>query len=321
MPHKHFDNLKTKKLPDSEVEITGEITLSFLVECRTEALKELNNRSEIAGFRPGKIPEDVLIKKVGELGVIEESAEIAIGREYPNIIKELNVQAIGRPTISITKLAPGIPLEFKMITAVEPEFKLPDYKKIAKEIEHPAEENKVLDKEVQDVMAELKKHNIKPEIKSGEKLEDKIKENILMEKQLKSKEKKRLSIIDKLVKETEILVPKILIESELMKMMGQFKDDVSRAGLKWEDYLKTIKKDEQKIKDEWKDSALARAKAELIVGKVAIEEKIEPTETELEHETHHLLEHYKDADPLRVRVYVYTMMRNEKVLEFLENLK
>ncbi len=285
MPHntstvlsiKHFDNLKTKKLPDSEVEITGEITLSFLVECRAAALKELNNRSEIPGFRPGKIPEDVLIKKVGELGVLEESAEIALGKEYPNIIKELNVAAIGRPTISITKLAKDIPLEFKMITAVEPEFKLPDYKKIAKETK----------------------------LEEGE----------------KGKEKKRLAIIEKLVKETEILVPKILLESELAKMMGQFKDDVVRAGLKWEDYLKQIKKTEQDIEKEWKDQALARAKAELIVGKIAIEEKIEPTEAELEHETTHLLEHYKDADPLRVRVYVYTMMRNEKVLEFLETQK
>ena len=285
MPHntstvlsiKHFDNLKTKKLPDSEVEITGEITLSFLVECRAAALKELNNRSEIPGFRPGKIPEDVLIKKVGELGVLEESAEIALGKEYPNIIKELNVAAIGRPTISITKLAKDIPLEFKMITAVEPEFKLPDYKKIAKETK----------------------------LEEGE----------------KGKEKKRLAIIEKLVKETEILVPKILLESELAKMMGQFKDDVVRAGLKWEDYLKQIKKTEQDIEKEWKDQALARAKAELIVGKIAIEEQIEPTEAELEHETTHLLEHYKDADPLRVRVYVYTMMRNEKVLEFLETQK
>lgn len=287
MPHKHFDNLKTKKLPDSEVEITGEITLSFLVECRAQALKELNNRSEIAGFRPGKIPEDVLIKKVGELGVLEESAEIALGKEYPNIIKELKVQAIGRPTISITKLAKDIPLEFKMITAVEPEFKLPDYKKIAKETKVETEE--------------------KVTASGGA--------------PLKAVEKKRLAIIEKLVKETEILVPKILLESELAKMMGQFKDDVMRAGLKWEDYLKQIKKTEQDIEKEWKDQALARAKADLIVGKIAIEEKIEPTEAELEHETQHLLEHYKDADPLRVRVYVYTMMRNEKVLEFLERLK
>jgi FKBP-type peptidyl-prolyl cis-trans isomerase (trigger factor) len=282
MPHKHFDNLKTKKLPDSEVEITGEISLSFLVECRKEAIRELNNRSSIAGFRPGKIPEDVLVKKVGELGILEETAEIALGREYPNIIRELKIQAIGRPTVGITKLAENIPLEFKMTVAVEPEFKLPDYKKIAQETK----------------------------VEVGEK-----------EEPLKTKEKKRIAIIDAIIGATEVVVPKVMIESELLKMMGQFKDDVSRAGAKWEDYLKHIKKTETEIKEEWKESAVKRAKAELIVAKIAMEEKIEPTEQELEHETKHLLEHYKDADPFRARVYVYTMMRNEKVLQFLENLK
>ncbi len=282
MPHKHFENLKTKKLPDSEVEITGEITLSFLVECRKEALRELNNRVSIDGFRAGKVPEDILIKKVGEMAVLEESAEIALGREYPNVVHELKVPYMGRPVISITKLAPNVPLEFKMIVSVEPEFKLADYKKIAQDIK--------LDETVKD------------------------------EEKVKAKADKRLKIIDTLVKGTEIAVPKVMIESELMKMTAQFKDDVARAGVKWEEYLKHIKKSEKEVQDEWKDQALNRAKAELIVAKIAVEEKIEPTEEELEHETKHLLEHYKDADPFRARVYVYTMMRNEKVLQFLENL-
>jgi FKBP-type peptidyl-prolyl cis-trans isomerase (trigger factor) len=332
MPHKHFDNLKTKKLPDSEVEVTGEITLSFLVECRTEALKELNNRSTVDGFRPGKIPEDVLIKKVGEVGVLEESAEIAIGREYPNILKELNIPAIGRPTVGITKLASGIPLEFKITIPVEPEFTLPDYKSISKKINNEVEEIKVEGGEVAEVVTEVTKQNIKVELKDGETLEQKIKENLLKEKEFKAKEKRRLSIVDALVMGTEINIPKILIESELQKMLGQFKDDVSRAGLKWEDYLKNIKKTESEIVSEWGPKAIERAKAELIVAKIAVEEKIEPSEEELNHETAHLLEHYKDADliepealraewPLRARIYVYTMMRNEKVFEFLENIK
>jgi len=331
MSNKNFDKLKVNKLPNSEVEITGEITLSFLSVCRVEALKNLNSSIKIDGFRPGYIPEDILIKKIGEISVLEESAEIALGREYPNIIKELKINAIGQPMISATKLAQNIPLEFKIITAVEPDFELPDYKKIAVEIgkhsvskdaQTPSvEETELLDKEIEDVITELKKHNIKPELKEGEKLEDKIRENLLREKQFKSKEKRRLAIIDKLVKETDVNVPKVLVKSELVKMIGQFKDDVARANLKWEDYLKRVKKTQEEIEKEWEPKALDRAKAELIIGKIAEKEKIESTNEELEHETKHLLSHYKDADPLRARMYVYQMMRNEKVLEFLENLK
>ncbi|MFZ2048701.1 MAG: trigger factor family protein, partial [Minisyncoccia bacterium] len=74
---KHFTDIKSKTLPESEVEITGSISLEFINECRKEALKELGEKVNIDGFRKGHIPEDILVKRVGELAVLEESAEIA----------------------------------------------------------------------------------------------------------------------------------------------------------------------------------------------------------------------------------------------------
>jgi FKBP-type peptidyl-prolyl cis-trans isomerase (trigger factor) len=318
--HKHFDKIKAKSLPDSESEITGELTVEFIEECRKQALKELNKRSNFAGFRPGHIPEEVLVKRLGEGAILEESAEIALGQEFPNIIKESGVSAIGRPTVTMTKMAPGIPLEFKITTAVEPVFELPDYRKLSKEAKSKEEKIEIKDEEVKAVLDEIKERGINPELKEGEDLTKKIKENITLEKEFRAKEKQRLQIIESLINATNVEVPKILIEAELDKMVGQFKDDVARAGLEWADYLKSINKKEEEVKDEWKPKALDRAKAELVVNKIAEKEKIEPSNEELEHETTHMLEHYPDADPLRVRIYLYTQMRNEKVFEFLESL-
>ena len=318
--NKHFTNIKLVPLPNSEVEITGEITEAFISSCRTEAVKELNKKVNLPGFRPGYIPEDTLSKRLGEGAILEESAEIALAKLFPEILKVSGASSIGRPNVSITKIASGIPLEFKITTAVEPTFTLPDYKKITKEI--IKDENiEVTEKEISDVEEEIKKQNITPELKDGENLKDKIKENLIKEKEFRSKEKHRLSIIDSLVKETKIEIPEVLVQAELEKMLGQFKDDVLRAGLKWEDYLKSIKKTELEVKDEWKSKALERAKAELIVVKIAEAEKIEPKEEDVARETIHLLEHYNDADPMRVRIYLSTQMRNEMVFEYLESLK
>ncbi|MDB5266746.1 MAG: Trigger factor [Parcubacteria group bacterium] len=317
---KNFTDIKTATLPNSEAEITGAITLEFLQSCRTEAIKELNNRIDIPGFRKGHIPESMLIKQVGETAILEEAAEVALGREFPALMKEANIRSIGRPTITITKLAPGVPLEFKITTAVEPAFDLPDYKKIAKDTGDVLDEE-ITDKEVADVVEEINKREMKPDLKEGETLEAKIRESLAHEKKFRAKEKKRLSIIEKLVNETKIDVPKVLIDSELEKMMLGFKDDVARAGIKWDEYLKSIKKAEDDIQAEWKDKANERAKAELIVIKIAEAEKIEPSAEEVEHEATHMLAHYPDSDPFRLRVYVYTQMRNEKVFEFLENVK
>lgn len=319
---KNFTITKVDLLPDSEALITGEISLPFLVECRGEAIKSLNQSVSLPGFRPGKIPEDILVKNVGEMRILEEAAEVAIAKVYSDIINEAKVDAIGRPHISITKLAPGVPLEYKIEVALRPEFTLPDYKKIVSRIisEEKKEDLEVTEKEVQDVIEELNKREVKPELKEGEKLEDLIKESLGKEKELKAKEAKRLKIIESLVKETDIGIPKALIEAEQSKMLAQFRGDVENMGLKWNEYLEKVKKTEEDIRNEWKEQALSRVKAELILSKIAVTEKIEPTPVEVEHETAHLLSHYPGTDPLSAKVYVYGQMRNQKVFEFLESI-
>jgi FKBP-type peptidyl-prolyl cis-trans isomerase (trigger factor) len=82
--------------------------------------------------------------------------------------------------------------------------------------------------------------------------------------------------------------------------------------------LKGVNKNENEIKEEWRDKAVERVKAELILIKIAEKEKIEPDVEEVEKEANHLMQHYKDVDPLRARIYVYTQIRNHKVFEFLE---
>lgn len=307
-------------MPDAEAEITGEISLDYITVCKAEALKELNKRADIAGFRPGHIPEDVLVKKVGEMGILEEAAEIAIGREYPRIINEAKLSPIGRPHVSITKLAPGVPLEWKIRITLEPEFALPDYKKIAGETSKESEEAPPSEKELKDVLEEIKKREIKVELKEGETLEEKVKKNLLEEKKFRAGEKRRQSIITNLVKDAEIGVPRLLVDAELEKMFAQFKDDIERMGAKFDDYIKEVKKTEKDLKEEWRPRAVERVKAELIIGKIAEAENIEPTAEEVEAEVKHLISHYPDAEPIRAKVYVYSLLRNRKVLEFLENL-
>jgi FKBP-type peptidyl-prolyl cis-trans isomerase (trigger factor) len=318
---KNYTLTKVSSLPNSEALITGEISLPFLVECRSEAIKSLNENTSLPGFRAGKIPEEVLVSKLGEMSILEEAAEISIGKEYRAIIEESKIDAIGRPHISITKLVPGSPLEFKIEVAVRPVFDLPDYTHIAKkEFSNKEKEEEVSDKEVSDVVAELEKRGINPELKEGEKLEDVVKDNLQKEKIQRAKETKRLKLIEVLVKETKIEVPKVLVEAELSKMIAQFKGDVENMGVKWLEYLEKAKKSEEEIRKEWQEQALSRVKAEMILSKISEKETIEPTPQELEHEVNHLLSHYPDSDPMSARMYVYGQLRNQKVFEFLEGL-
>ena len=98
---------------------------------REKALSKIKETFEADGFRKGNVPETIIVQKVGEMRILEEAAEIALTEEYPNILEEHKIEAIGRPEISINKLGLGSPMEFKAKTSLMPEVKLADYKKIA----------------------------------------------------------------------------------------------------------------------------------------------------------------------------------------------
>ena len=156
------------------------------------------------------------------------------------------------------------------------------------------------------------------DFKDVEDFKIKLRSNILNEKQVKTREKKRIEIIDSIIGETKVEVPELLIESELFKMVGQFKDSISSMGISYEEYLAKIKKSEEDIKVEWKDEAKKRATIQLVLNKIATDEKIKAGEQEVKYQVDQLTPFYKEADPHRIHIYVETMMTNEKVWKFLE---
>lgn len=341
-----------KQLPESEVEITGELTVEEFEGQREEVLKEFMAEADIPGFRKGHAPANLVEQKVGEEKILFEMAEHALGHLYPTILKENKIDAVGRPAITITKIAKNNPLGFTIKTAVMPEIKLADYKKIAKkeggkepelivveekEIDEvieearkakakssskaSADEGSQAETELPEVNDEFAKSLGKGEFQSLSDLREKIKQNIEYNKKYRAKEKKRLLIVDEIIKATDISLPNILIEGELNKMAFEMKDQIESMGLKYEDYLKHIKKTEEELRKEWREEAVKRGKFSLIMNRIATEEKISADPAELEKEVKHILEHYKDADPARVRAYAENVLINEKVFEFLENQK
>jgi len=152
-------NLKINKLPKSQIEIEGEHPYEELLKFEDEAIKNFGETLELPGFRKGHIPKDILVNHIGDLRILEEMAGLAMSPLYMKILEENKIEAIGRPEIIITKIAKNNPLGFKIKTAVLPEIKLADYKKLAKEV---LSENKVLpektevtDKELEDAIQDI----------------------------------------------------------------------------------------------------------------------------------------------------------------------
>jgi len=312
--------INTKVLADSEVEIECEISAEAVAIHRPKAIAKIQKDLALPGFRPGHVPEAMLVKHVGELFIYNEMAELAINDVFPEIVTESKTNFITMPQIQITKIADKSPITFKIVGPVMPEIKLADYKKIAKkENGEKVEPTDATEKEIEDTIAEIKKQ--KPDLKWEEDFKNKIKEGIQKEKEFKAKDKKRMAIIENILADTKVTLPKVMIESELRKMHAQFEDDITRAGLKVEDYLKHLKKTPEDLKKEWAPDAEKRAKVQVIITKIALDEKIEADKEVVKKEVENLLKTYKDATEDRTRAYVEMMLTNEKVFEWLENQK
>jgi len=279
---------------------------------------------------------------------------MAISECYADILVDHSIDAIGQPKVQITKIAKNSPLGFKIVTAVLPKVELKDYKKdaekIAKEKTEVKAEDSDVDKVIENIQAnrkqiertklekERKDKKDETEVKDEDlpvlEFDDafvktlgdfkdladfkaKIKENIQKEKEREAQDKKRADLIDMLLTKVTVEVPTVMLEGEMEKMMAQFKDDLAKAGVTMEDYLKQLGKSADEIKDEWKPSAEKRVMVQLVLSHIATTEKIKPTEEDIVKEVDHLVSHYKDADRFRARMYIESVLTNEMVLRTL----
>lgn len=151
--------IKLTKLPKSEIQLDVVVDEKAFEAYREKGFKAIQQVVEIDGFRKGNAPEDMIIKKYGEMTILEEMANMALRDAYAEAIKEHKFNPVADPKVTITKLAKGNPLELTMIVPVIPEVELPSYKKIAKEagIENPPAGGEVTDKDIDDVIEELRK--------------------------------------------------------------------------------------------------------------------------------------------------------------------
>ena len=341
-----MDNLDIKKLTGTEIEISGELETDKFNAFWKAAVEKISARTNIDGFRSGKIPENILVGKVGEAEILEEAAQLALEDLWPKILVEQNLEPIGKPEIVVTKLAKGNPLGFKIKVVTLPEVKLPDYRDIAiKVLEKPNPEISVEDSEIENALEYLQKARGKNDSTTGElpeinddfakslggfenldQLKTNLKENIKGEKTIKQAEKKRMEVLDTISQDSKMEIPPILIDFEKQKMLGELKENLAGIGITWEHYLDHIKKTEDELKAEWSPEAEKRVRYGLTLREIAKAEKIQVSDDELENEVTMIMsrvpkEEASALDPQKLKDYAYGIIRNEKVFKILEQPK
>lgn len=327
------------QLPGSEVQIEGELEAGEFEKYWPKAIKHLGAETVIDGFRKGTAPESVLVSKLGETAILEEMAVMAIERIYREVVEAEKIDAIGRPEITLVKLARQNPLGYKIKTAIAPQVTLPDYQKLTREVlATPEESVEATEEEVEKVLTDIREQRkgkddvVAPALtdefaqslgsfKDVADLKEKIKTNMGLEKAERNRQKRRVAILDKLSENTEIVLPRLLLDREADQMLAEMQHNIESMGLEFKEYLARIKKSEEEVRKENAPSAEKRLKVKLILKKIADAEKLEPSPEEITAEVEKIVAYYKDVNPERAAMYASDVLKDEKVFHYLENLK
>ncbi len=89
--------------------------------------KEFQKQASLPGFRPGKAPRALVLKKY-EADIKDEVKRKLIGDAYRKAVEEKKIAVIGYPDIEEIQFGPGQELQFAATIETAPEFQLPDYK-------------------------------------------------------------------------------------------------------------------------------------------------------------------------------------------------
>jgi len=161
-----------------------------------------------------------------------------------------------------------------------------------------------------------------------EALKKNIQQGMSEENQQKLKEQKRNAYIEKIIENSTVDLPEVLIHQEIHQMLHEFEQQLQMMGMNLDQYLGQLKKDKKELEKDWEPQAEKRVTSALALKEIAKLEEISFDSKEIEEEMNKTLQYYKNVKNMEKnidmeRLYNYTkgMLENERVFEFLEKLK
>lgn len=127
-----------------------------------QAFEKKNKEVTIDGFRKGKAPKDVFLKKYGKESLYLDAAESLLQDAYEKVLEENKVVPVVQPSVDIKSIDEnGVTFSFKIIT--KPEIKINKYK----DLKVSKEEVKVEKEEVEHELSHLLERYTELVIKDG----------------------------------------------------------------------------------------------------------------------------------------------------------
>ncbi len=338
----------------SLVVLDGTFTKDEVLAYTAKAKQLLKKRISLDGFRDGNIPDSLIEAKVGAHAIHDTAAELLLQEKLTNILMEHGVLPLVTPHASIHTHDDGS-AHVTIEATVYPTVTLGDYKSLAADANKNVKEVAVTDEDVANALIHFRRERVRVEALEGgatpeaalqaaeaavvetlppldetfvtqigfesvAAFEENLKKNLHTSKSDQIRSEHRAAILKAITDTTDADVPLPLIEYEIAKMESGLAQYLNEAGMTLDGYLAQIQKTRDDLHTDWKPEATTRAKTQLALIEIAKREQITEDAKERDALVASVMERMKDADKNAVEAHYTTLLRNEKVMTFLEGL-
>src|SRR5688572_30706227 len=161
-----------KDLPKSQKEAKVTVEAAELKPFMDRAATSLSEKVKIEGFRPGKADYDTVVRRVGEMAILEEALPRLVQKYLVEILKKENLDTVGEPSINVEKAAPGNEVIFTATMTLLPAVKkLADYRSIKIDGKDAAVKDEDVEKSIHDLRKmQSVEHEVERPVRKGDKV-------------------------------------------------------------------------------------------------------------------------------------------------------
>ena len=267
-----------KKVNSVARELKFEVPKETVTPKFDEVYKEMAKTVKVKGFRPGKVPRNVLEtnhRKQAEDEVIRK----VISEAYEQALQKEELTPIDMPQIEDVSLKEGV-VKFTAKLEIKPEVEIKKYKGI--KVKRKSSE--VTDAEIKKTMEVFKqgqgkdaKTKIDDDFAKGlgypslDEFKKSLARQMEIEKDRQNKTDVENQIVENLLKQTKFDVPESLVEKQLHRRLHDYENQLQQQGMSKDDITKKIEESQTELKD----AVRKDIQVYLILDKIAELEKIE----------------------------------------------
>lgn len=228
---------------NGNIQITFTIPYNLVEESKADVIKEFAKDVEIPGFRKGMAPLDKVEAKIPESTLIEHSLSHILPKALADAVTEHKLQIAIYPKFELISAKEGEPWQIMGTTCELPKVELGEYKKA--------------------ITGAVRASSLWTPDKG--KPEDK--------KEPTAEQKEQMAIRT-LIETVKVDVPQILIEEEADSRLSNLLSRLEKLGLALESYLASVGKKAEDLRADYARQAKEAISLDLILNKIAEEEKI-----------------------------------------------